>query len=1037
MKATPDTAWRSAFGLSIQRWPGFLGSKDDLASHERSVPQAHMVRRAFDLLRLDGVLCDQSAPLVYFKRVRRIDPAEARNIHRLFWNHGGAPLLVLVAPDEVHVYSSLARPEGDETSGHTAGLVANIARTSAALREFLAAVESGGFFRTHAKSFDPANRVDRTLLDNLQMTRDKLADVDKRKPGSDVLDALLCRLVFTCYLFDRQVIGESYLRTQGLPTLEHLRDILALKPRTQAKAALYGLFEQLAKDFNGDLFSDDLRAEATLLSAAHLDVVEAFFSATDVGTGQRSFWPYDFGVIPIETISAIYERFLSSSAKDTGAFYTPRFLAELVLDLALDNFTSLLGRRFLDPACGSGIFLVGLFNRMAEEWTKANPGARNVRRSRDLLDILRFNIAGVDVNPTACRITAFSLYLAYLDQLTPRDIQELQAKGGALPRLVRRANQPNGSTPSGGIWCGDFFDESANYPSDVDLVVGNPPWGSLAGKGSAAAAWCERHHRSIPDKQIATAFMWKAVDHAAPNARVCLVLPHGILFNHRQPAISFQKAFIEHFALDRVLNLTDYQSFLFDEARHPALVLSYRGTKPSKQHTTAYWAPKVDWKATNAELITITERDRTMIRTTSILENLTSDDAPDIWKRMSWASSRDRRLLDRLSQLPRLGDRVRQAGDRSTDKPWLIAEGFQPIGAKDDAARGSTIRLPSKLFIEASSPALQLFLVEADCTSLSSPSVRVRNRSNKGTAAFQAPHVLVAKGFGSIAFADFDVSFRHALRGIHGPSTDQKLLMFLAAYLRSSLARYFLFHTSSNWGVSRQEVHVEELLRLPFPTPDAAGMTTRGKHIIEDVSRLVHSASRDARQFLSGRESLVSNAHTQIELLIQEYFDILPTERILLDDTARLLIPSFRPSRRRATPSMQSTTNGEQAQYVKRLCDTLNAWTGRGKDRVAGSVAASAGAGIGLVILERTDEGRSSAPEPPTTDVLSALERLQDAASSKVNTVQLMRGVKVFEGRRLYIIKPLDRRHWTETAALNDADEIAGSLLMHRAERNA
>jgi type I restriction-modification system DNA methylase subunit len=96
---------------------------------------------------------------------------------------------------------------------------------------------------------------------------------------------------------------------------------------------------------------------------------------------------------------------------------------------------SLLGRRCLDPACGSGIFLVGLFNRMAEEWKQANTEARNDRRARELRKVL-CSLYGVDINPTACRITAFSLYLAYLDQLSPRDIQELQQKGHKLPRLV-------------------------------------------------------------------------------------------------------------------------------------------------------------------------------------------------------------------------------------------------------------------------------------------------------------------------------------------------------------------------------------------------------------------------------------------------------------------------------------------------------------------------------------------------------------------------------------------------------------------------
>src|SRR5690606_439529 len=148
----------------------------------------------------------------------------------------------------------------------------------------------------HSKSFNPAERVDRALLDNLQATRDKLAAVGSRRASSDILDAFLCRLVFTCYLFDREVIGSGYLKGVGLPELPHLRDVLGIKPRSEAKAALYKLFAQLARDFNGDLFSDSLDSEAAVVTVGHLDVVEEFFRATDVKSGQGAFWPYDFGV---------------------------------------------------------------------------------------------------------------------------------------------------------------------------------------------------------------------------------------------------------------------------------------------------------------------------------------------------------------------------------------------------------------------------------------------------------------------------------------------------------------------------------------------------------------------------------------------------------------------------------------------------------------------------------------------------------------------------------------------------------------------
>lgn len=498
-------------------------------------------------------------------------------------NHGEAPILAIVSPNEVQIYSGLARPKDQaDSQGQWSALVTTIDRASLALREFLPAVESGAFFRTHPRSFKLTERVDYALFDNLRSTREKLAAISGKSATVDVLDAFLCRLVFTCYLFDRCVVGEEYLKRLGFASSSHLRDILGLKPRSEAKTALYRLFRKLATDFNGDLFSDDLTAEGAVVSAAHIAVVDAFFRGTDATSGQQAFWPYDFGAIPIETISAIYERFLKASDKKTGGVYTPRFLAELVLDMGLPEPSSLLKVRCLDPACGSGIFLVGLFNRMAEEWKRANPGARNDRRAKELVELLRSRIYGIDSNPTACRITAFSLYLAYLDQLSPRDIQTLQAKGRVLPRLVAGLDQPDGTVSDGRIWCGDFFDENAPYPSGIDLVIGNPPWGSIAGAGTLAREWLSRHKYSVPDGQIAAAFMWKVPAHLTSDGRACLVLPHGILFNHSDAAVSFQKSFIRTFALDRVLNLTDYQYFLFSGARHPALVLIYRNQEPRK-----------------------------------------------------------------------------------------------------------------------------------------------------------------------------------------------------------------------------------------------------------------------------------------------------------------------------------------------------------------------------------------------------------------------------------------------------------------------
>src|SRR5208337_1384848 len=91
-------------------------------------------------------------------------------------------------------------PQADP-SGTIPALVEILERASVEIREFLPTVESGEFFRRHAKSFDPAHRVDRELLDNLQATRGQLIAISPGRLDTRVLDALLCRLVFACYLF--------------------------------------------------------------------------------------------------------------------------------------------------------------------------------------------------------------------------------------------------------------------------------------------------------------------------------------------------------------------------------------------------------------------------------------------------------------------------------------------------------------------------------------------------------------------------------------------------------------------------------------------------------------------------------------------------------------------------------------------------------------------------------------------------------------------------------------------------------------------
>jgi hypothetical protein len=107
---------------------------------------------------------------------------------------------------------------------------------------------------------------------------------------------------------------------------------------------------------------------------------------------------------------------LSEHAKKTYALLqTPVFVEEFILDRTLTpaiETTGLADTKLIDPTCGSGHFLLGAFDRLADAWAEAMP-ADDVRQvSQRALDA----VWGVDVNPFAAAIARFRLLVAALQR---------------------------------------------------------------------------------------------------------------------------------------------------------------------------------------------------------------------------------------------------------------------------------------------------------------------------------------------------------------------------------------------------------------------------------------------------------------------------------------------------------------------------------------------------------------------------------------------------------------------------------------------
>jgi hypothetical protein len=195
--------------------------------------------------------------------------------------------------------------------------------------------------------------------------------------------------------------------------------------------------------FNGRLFSP---GDAPLADSAPLDeaaVRQALLALTTRRTkaGRERIAYGDLGV---EHLGGVYERVLdyeigpdergapslirSGRRRATGTFYTPRSLTEYVVRRTLAPLVAettpdqVLGLRVLDPAMGSGAFLVAACRYLANAYERAlireggvsEPDLTDSDRAGFRRTVAQRCLFGVDLNPMAVQLARLSLWLATL-----------------------------------------------------------------------------------------------------------------------------------------------------------------------------------------------------------------------------------------------------------------------------------------------------------------------------------------------------------------------------------------------------------------------------------------------------------------------------------------------------------------------------------------------------------------------------------------------------------------------------------------------
>lgn len=1039
----------------------YLASVNEAKANSSLLAYVRIIERAWEDFALTGVLCVDAIPTIYFKEVAHPLPEkELNDLHRRFWNQGVAQTLVVADPRTVRIFSGLAKPQKDDAPlTDKTTLVKELARLEFAqqIDSFCQANANGAWYTEHAQHYQSGSSVDAYLLDNLVTLRDLLT---KGKEGKHKLPprtahGLIGRVLFVCYLVDRRIYRfPEDVHTDSLNK--------ALKDRNDSDAIdfLYDLFGRLKEEFNGSMFDENLVAEKNQIHPFHIQILRDFLDGQELATSQHNlgFWAYDFKLIPVETISAIYEEFLAhedpARKREMGAFYTPRFLAEMTLDVAVEGRADWHTLRYLDPCCGSGIFLVTLFNRLATRWLLDNPTADNdpdgyLRKAKGLVSILTNNLRGIDENPTACRLACFSLYIALLDCLSPSDIRTfvLQTRN-KLPRLLADDVTEPGAGYIPVVREADFLKENGLAEESIDCIIGNPPW---QGSGS---------------KQLALHILKRAECFMVDKGEGCLLLPSKIFLNSNTN--KFQTEWFGRITVERVVQLADYSFILFEQAKCPCMIVRYRKKKQlDMSHRIAYDTPKFNPTSRRRGLVTIGSQDHKWLSQAHLREAAQNGEAPVVWKRQLWGTGRDQRLLEYLATFAPLSD---IAGVPKLGKRWSKGQGFQP----NTSGKWNNLKEPwwgeDALYIPARSKILDIssHLMNKDCCPILDFGKLRRLPSEQ---LFKAPLVLVSQGFGKVVFSPFSVLFQDSLQSIAGPAEDENLLLFLTVYLRSKLAKYCMFHTAANWGTERDKVHLEELLRLPFPLPEDApapnaqeivdsiaakmrGERTAQENLLAECRQHYRKLTdecdeeRAVKEWHKLRKTRTEALQAELEPLVYDYFGLLAPEKMLVEDTVTVFIPSSTPpnAERLDLPTLQPVTGAKVvgyesglAVYAETLVDTLNEWAAeRGSNfRVSPAIGADPLSGMAMVTLNVGSDVTPLAVNDLNGELAHWLKRGFDAFARETKTLRSERELFWFEEKKLHIIRPLTLIHWTRTAALNDAVTIYGEIAQARRSANA
>lgn len=429
--------------------------------------------------------------------------------------------------------------------------------------------------------------INKPLLEDFMRIRSLIAnDIEKRYTGKyninekdEIVQRILDRLIFIRRCEDVGINPDNLV----LEEIKHISD-------TRAYSQLKTIFAKYDAVYNSGLFTPNIDNDCDKITIEGEIIKKLVYYLYE---SHDKEYIYDFEWIDADVLGQVYEQYLGkilaqtksgkaklkvgqAHRKEQGIYYTPTYIVDYIVkntvsELLKDKKIDVKKIKILDPACGSGSFLIKAFDYMQKNLANGEEALQHRLDSQGSYsiktEILKNNLFGVDLDNKAVEITKLNLLLKAAEKFRklPKELDNHICWGNSLI-------EDDSVSEHAFKWVGEFQEGT------FDVVIGNPPYVDIKQLDPKIVKYLFENYNTVENRMnLYSTFVEKSLSLLKEGGYFGFIIPNSILYNESYTKI--RKLLLSNTNLKKIVRLPDN---VFEGVKIETVILIYKKTQKKK-----------------------------------------------------------------------------------------------------------------------------------------------------------------------------------------------------------------------------------------------------------------------------------------------------------------------------------------------------------------------------------------------------------------------------------------------------------------------